>query len=110
MSSASRWVSVGNSVKHIASAAMPAPARCPITSDTTATGAPLSISPSTRSDPDSTPSAHATAPASRSVSARSRVRYLSGLRSVAQRMSSPAATIACESFTRFFGATGSCEK
>ena len=83
VSRASSAVSVGKSVKHMASAATPDSARFSITSRTTLTGAPLSMSPRTRGDADSTPSAQATAPASRSTWARSFVRYFSGLRSVA---------------------------
>ena len=81
-----------------------------MTSLTTATGAPLSMSSSTRGLADSTPSAQATAPPRRNVSARSAVRYRSGLRSVAQRRSRPASASAPASLTIVFGATESCDR
>ena len=59
---------------------------------------------------DSTPSAQATAPPRRNVSARSAVRYLSGLRSVAQRSSRPASASAPASLTIVLGATESCDR
>ncbi len=110
VSIASAVVSVGKPVKHIASGAMPAPARWSMTSATTPMGAPLSIMLSTRGLADSTPSAQATAPPRRRISARSAVRYFSGFRSVAQRRASADASSAAASLTSVFGATESCEK
>ena len=97
-------------MKHIASGAIPARARFVTTSRTASIGAPLSMSDKTRGEADSTPSAHATAPARRSVSARSAVRYFSGFKSVAHLMSRPASMIPCASLSSVFGATESCER